>query len=173
MPATGLKIVGTGACLPWCSISSSFQNSLKKSGCNKVNDQEEGGGIRQTFLHFINKINKHKIKAAAPHGRLPHTKYKLKSRPGPLLSFTVVTLPFTLPKLLLWDSRPVRGAGVIHYHLLHWPCSVPMALGPAPLVTYPHRPLAGRGYNRDCALLTPPGNFTLMNDVFKVFHISF
>ncbi len=32
MPATGLKIVGTGACLPWCSISSSFQNSLKMSG---------------------------------------------------------------------------------------------------------------------------------------------
>ncbi len=32
MPATGLKIVGTGACLPWRSISSSFQNSSKKSG---------------------------------------------------------------------------------------------------------------------------------------------
>ncbi len=32
MPATGLKIVGTGARLPWCSISSSFQNSLKTSG---------------------------------------------------------------------------------------------------------------------------------------------
>ncbi len=32
MPATGLKIVGTGACLPWCSISSSLQNSLKTSG---------------------------------------------------------------------------------------------------------------------------------------------
>ncbi len=32
MPATGLQIVGTGACLPWCSISSSFQNSLKTSG---------------------------------------------------------------------------------------------------------------------------------------------
>ncbi len=31
MPATGLKIVGTGACLPWCSIFS-FQNSLKMSG---------------------------------------------------------------------------------------------------------------------------------------------
>ncbi len=31
-PATGLKIVGTGACLPWCSISSSFQNSLKTYG---------------------------------------------------------------------------------------------------------------------------------------------
>ncbi len=25
MPATGLKIVANGACLPWCSISSSFQ----------------------------------------------------------------------------------------------------------------------------------------------------
>ncbi len=32
MPATGLKIVGTGASLPWCSISSSFQNNLKTSG---------------------------------------------------------------------------------------------------------------------------------------------
>ncbi len=31
MPATGLKIVGTWACLPWCSFSS-FQNSLKTSG---------------------------------------------------------------------------------------------------------------------------------------------
>jgi len=32
VPATGLKIVGKGACLPWCSIFSSFQNSLKTSG---------------------------------------------------------------------------------------------------------------------------------------------
>ncbi len=32
MPAIGLKIVGTEACLPWCSISSSFQNNLKTSG---------------------------------------------------------------------------------------------------------------------------------------------
>ncbi len=36
MPATGIKIVGTGACLPLCSlrcsISSSFKNSLKTSG---------------------------------------------------------------------------------------------------------------------------------------------
>ncbi len=32
MPATHLKIVGTGACLPWCSIFSSLQNSLKMSG---------------------------------------------------------------------------------------------------------------------------------------------
>ncbi len=32
MPTAGLKIVGMGACLSWCSISSSFQNSLKTSG---------------------------------------------------------------------------------------------------------------------------------------------
>ncbi len=31
MPAKGLKIVGTGACLPCCSVSYSFQNSLKMS----------------------------------------------------------------------------------------------------------------------------------------------
>ncbi len=35
-----------------------------------------------------------------------------------------------------WDARPVSGAGVIHYHLLHRPRSVPMALGPAPLITH-------------------------------------
>ncbi len=34
-----------------------------------------------------------------------------------------------------WDSRPVSGAGVVHYHLLHRPRSVPTALGPASLVT--------------------------------------
>ncbi len=34
-----------------------------------------------------------------------------------------------------WDARPVSGAGVIPYHLLHWPRSVPTALSPAPLVT--------------------------------------
>ncbi len=29
----------------------------------------------------------------------------------------------------------VSGAGVVHYHLLHRPRSVPTALGPAPLAT--------------------------------------
>ncbi len=32
LTATGLRIVVTGACLSWCSISSSFQDSLKTSG---------------------------------------------------------------------------------------------------------------------------------------------
>ncbi len=31
--------------------------------------------------------------------------------------------------------RPVSGAGVVHYQLLHLPRSVPTALGPTPLVT--------------------------------------
>ncbi len=35
-----------------------------------------------------------------------------------------------------WDSRPVSGAGVVHYQILHRPRSVPTALGPAPLVTF-------------------------------------
>ncbi len=38
-----------------------------------------------------------------------------------------------------WDSRPVSGAGVVHFHLLHRPRSVPTALGPAPLTTVVNR----------------------------------
>ncbi len=69
--------------------------------CNAVrNIREEGGGNRRTFKHFNNKITKHNRKAAAPRGRLPHTKHKVKSRPGPLSSSTVVTPHLTLPKLL-------------------------------------------------------------------------
>ncbi len=37
-----------------------------------------------------------------------------------------------------WDPRPVSGASVAQYHLLHRPCSVSTALGPAPLVTHTH-----------------------------------
>ncbi len=73
---------------------------------------------------------------AAPHGRLPHTKHKVKSRPGPLSSSNVVTPPFIPSEAPPWDLRPVSGAGVVHYHSLHRPRSVPTALGPAPLVTY-------------------------------------
>ncbi len=39
------------------------------------------------------------------------------------------TIPSEAPP---WDSRPVSGAGVVHYHSLHRPRSVPTALGPAP-----------------------------------------
>ncbi len=57
------------------------------------------------------------------------------TRPGPLSSSNVVTPPFIPSEAPPWDSRPVSGAGVVHYHSLHRPRSVPMALGPAPLVT--------------------------------------
>ncbi len=50
-------------------------------------------GTGEHLNTFNNQINKHNRKAAAPHGRLPQTKHKLKSRPGPLSSSTVVT-PF-------------------------------------------------------------------------------
>ncbi len=93
--------------------------------------RREPANIQNTF----NQINKHNRKAAAPHGRLPQTKHKLKSRPGPLSSSTVVTPPFIPSEAPPWDSRPVSGAGVVHYHSLHRPRSVPTALGPAPLVT--------------------------------------
>lgn len=34
-----------------------------------------------------------------------------------------------------WVSRPVSSKGVAHYHLIHWPHTVPTALCPAPLFT--------------------------------------
>ncbi len=56
--------------------------------------------------------------------------------PGLVLSpSTVVTPPFIPSEAPPWDSRPVSGTGVVHYHLLHRPRSVPKALGPAPLFT--------------------------------------
>ncbi len=84
---------------------------LRRSGSMK-----EEAGTGEHLKNLIIKINKHKSKAAAPHGRLPHTEHKLKSRPGPLSSCTVVTPPFILPELLRGDSRPVSGAGVAHHH---------------------------------------------------------
>ncbi len=123
--------------------------------CNAVRiygKKEAGTG---EHLNTFNQVNKHNRNAAAPHGRLPHTKHKVKSRPGPLSSSNVVTPPFIPSEAPPWDSRPVSGAGVVHYHSLHRPRSVPTALGPAPLVTYPHRPSQAGGYSRDCALLPP------------------
>ncbi len=66
----------------------------------KFLDQEEEGGNRQTFKQFNNEINKHKRKVEAPHGRLPHTKHKIKSRLGLFSSSTVVVPPFILPEVL-------------------------------------------------------------------------
>ncbi len=55
----------------------------------------EWGGAESVLN--VKKINKHKRKAAAPHGRLPHT----NKSPGLVLSsFAVVAPPFILPELL-------------------------------------------------------------------------
>ncbi len=57
-----------------------------------------------------------------------------------------------------WDSRPVSGAGVVHYQLLHRPRSVPTALGPAPLVTTSKTMKAGGwGWGAACYLLGTSG----------------
>ncbi len=105
--------------------------------CNAVDMYgKKEAGTGEHLNTFNNQINKHNRKAAAPHGRLPQTKHKLKPRPGPLSSSTVVTPPFIPSGAPPWDARPVSGAGVVHYHSLHRPRSVPTALGPAPLVTY-------------------------------------
>ncbi len=72
---------------------------------------------------------------AAPHGRLSHTKHKLKFQAWSTLVFHCCHSSFNPSEAPPWDSRPVSGAGVVHYQLLHRPRSVPTALGPAPLVT--------------------------------------
>ncbi len=92
-------------------------------------------GTGEHLITFNNKINKHKWKAAAPHGRLPHTKHKQKFQAWSSLVFHCCHSSFNPSEAPPWDSRPVSGAGVVHYHLLHRPRSVPTALGPAPLVT--------------------------------------
>ncbi len=60
--------------------------------CNEVDmygKKEAGTGEHS---NTFNQINKHKRKAAAPHGRLPHTKHKVKSRPGPLSPLSSLSL---------------------------------------------------------------------------------
>ncbi len=105
--------------------------------------------------YFNNKINKHKSKAAAPHGRLPHTKHKLKSRPGPLLSSTVVTPHLTLPKLL----RGTRDRWVAQVSFI---TIYSTGLAPFPRLSAPphspHTPIAPRrpGGTHETALYSPP-----------------
>ncbi len=105
--------------------------------CNEVSKYgKKEAGTGEHLTHFNNKINKHNRNAAAPHGRLPHTKHKLKFQAWSSLVFHCCHSSFNPSEAPPWDSRPVSGAGVVHYQLLHRPRSVPTALGPAPLVTY-------------------------------------
>ncbi len=104
--------------------------------CNAVDKYgKKEAGTGEHLTHFNNKINKHNRKAAAPHGRLPHTKHKLKFQAWSSLVFHCRHSSFNPSEAPPWDSRPVSGAGVVHYYLLHRSRSVPTALGPAPLAT--------------------------------------
>ncbi len=64
----------------WIELGRSFHRmgtvneKVSESDC----DEWSVSGNRRTYNTFNNKINKLKWKAAAPHGRLPHTKHKLK-----------------------------------------------------------------------------------------------
>ncbi len=113
--------------------------------------RREPVNIQNTF----NQINKHKWKTAAPHGRLPHTKHKLKPRPGPLSSSTVVTPHLTLPKLLRGtrDRWAVQVSFITNYST---------GLAPFPRLSAPphspHTPIAPRrpGGTHETALYSPP-----------------
>ncbi len=97
-----------------------------KYRCNEVSRYgKKEARTGEHLTHFNNKINKHKWKAAAPHGRLPHTKHKLKFQAWSSLVFHCRHSSFNPSEAPPWDSRPVSGAGVVHYHLLHRPRSVP------------------------------------------------
>ncbi len=94
-----------------------FCNHVTKNvSVTKFVDREEGGGNRRTFNTSLIKINKHKSKAAAPHGRLPHSKHKLKVQAWSSLVFHCRRSSFYPSGAPPWDSRPVSGAGVAHYH---------------------------------------------------------
>ncbi len=59
-------------------MQSDLSVKMSKAHCNefdKYGKKEAGTG---EHLNTFNQINKHKWKAAAPHGRLPQTKHKLK-----------------------------------------------------------------------------------------------
>ncbi len=108
---------------------------------------------RRTFNDFNNKINKHNRNAAAPHGRLPHTKHKLKIQVWSSLLFHCCHSSFNPSEAPPWDSRPVSGAGVVHYQLLHRPRSVPTAPPHSS-----HTPITPRrpGGTPETALYFPP-----------------
>ncbi len=83
---------------------STLSFTSRVNNCNedyRYGKKEAGTGEHST--HFNNKINKHKWKAAAPHGRLPHTKHKLKFQAWSSLVFVTLTLSYILNP----NSKPI------------------------------------------------------------------
>ncbi len=82
-----------------------------------------------TCFHFSKNVHRHVQTVIKCEIKLISFTVK-----GPL-SFHCRRSSFYPSEVPPWDARPVSGAGVVHYHLLHRPRSVPTALVPAPLVT--------------------------------------
>ncbi len=76
------------------------------------------------------------MKSGSPSRTTAAHKTQTKTQAWSSLVFHCCHSSFNPSEAPPWDSRPVSGAGVVHYQLLHRPRSVPTALGPAPLVTY-------------------------------------
>ncbi len=103
--------------------------------CNEVDRYgKKEAGTGEHLTHFNNKINK-QMKSGSPSRTTAAHKTQTKIQAWSSLVFQCRHSSFNPSEAPPWDSRPVSGAGVIHYQLLHRPRSVPTALGPAPLVT--------------------------------------
>ncbi len=85
-------------------------------------------GDKEGYIHFKSPEDAQTV-ITAPH------KTQTKIQAWSSLVFHCHHSSFYPSEAPPWDSRPVSGAGVVHYHLLHRPRSVPTALGPAPHVT--------------------------------------
>ncbi len=144
MPATGLKVVGTGACLPWCIISSSFQNSLMTSGhrgyewaCTERLCSGTHWCLHRHFQHLTKP------------GCCPHTlqSYHHHSSPEEVISILLQWLPSSSTHSyhheVLWTTS----------HAPHQVCPPPLP-GPLP-VCLSVQPL-DRWRHRHCP---PPSNF--------------
>ncbi len=88
-------------------------------------ERSEAGGVNYNERHL------HRSRVARrSSGSIKGGATTVEDERGPGLDFSMAPP---------WDSRSVSGAGVAHYHLLHRLCSVPTALGPAPLITVCHQ----------------------------------
>ncbi len=85
------------------------------------------------------------MKSGSPSRTTATHKTQTKTQAWSSLVFHCCHSSFNPSEAPPWDSRPVSGAGVVHYQLLHRPRSVPTALGPRPTRHIPPSPLAGRG----------------------------
>ncbi len=104
--------------------------------------RRETGGVNDNERHLHHspvlsptvELRKDKNDSGSPSRTTAAHKTQIKVLAWSSLVFHCHRSSFYPPGALPWDSRPVSGAGVAHYHLLHRPRSVPTALGPAPLV---------------------------------------